>query len=65
MMDKKPQRPKERLLFIVALALLLFATPVLFFWARDDSPWYLVYLLWVFIIGLSAWQSLTRRPDDF
>ena len=56
--------PRERLTLIVALALLLFVTPVVFSWARDDSPWYLIYLLRLLIIVLSAWHSRSRRSDD-
>ena len=58
-------RPLERVILVIALALLLFATPVIYWWAQDDSPWILVYLLWLIIIGLSAWLNFTQRDDDF
>lgn len=63
-MNSPSRRPRESLILIVALAVLLFATPVVFSWAQDSSPWYLIYLLWMLIIGLSAWYSLSRRTDD-
>ena len=57
-------RPLERVILVIALALLLFATPVIYWWAQDDSPWFLVYLLWLIIIGLSAWLHFTQSDDD-
>jgi hypothetical protein len=51
-------------LLVTALALLLFATPVIYWWAQDDSPWYLVYVLWLVIIGFTAWLQLRRNRHD-
>ena len=65
MNDKPTRQPLERTILVVAVALLLFVTPVLYAWARDNSPWYVIYLLWLFIIGLSAWLYFTRRDNDF
>jgi len=65
MNDNRTRQPLERIILVFAVALLLFVTPVLYVWAWDDSPWYVVYLLWFFIIGLSAWMYFTRRDDDF
>lgn len=64
MNDALASHRREGLVLIVALALLLFATPVVYAWARDTSPWYLVYLLWLLIIVLGAWQARLRRTDD-
>jgi len=61
---KRSRRPGESVVLIVALALVLFATPVVFAWAHEGSPWYLVYLLWLFVIGLGAWRTMKHRPDD-
>jgi hypothetical protein len=64
-MKNKPIRhPRERLMLLVAFALMLFATPVIYFWSHEGSPWYLIYLLWFAVIALNAWHSLSRRPDD-
>ena len=65
-MNSKPSnRPLERTLLVVALALLLFATPVIYWWGQDDSPWFLIYVLWLVIIALSAWLYFTQSDDDF
>lgn len=64
MNNEQTNRSLEGVILIVALALLLFATPLIYWWAQDDSPWFLVYLLWLILIGLSAWLYFTRRGDD-
>jgi len=38
--------------------------PLLVWWASDDSPWYLPYLLWLVIIVLAAWLQRRKRTDD-
>jgi hypothetical protein len=30
-------------------------SPLVRWWAADDSPWYLPYLLWLLLIVLAAW----------
>ena len=65
MNSERPGQYFERVMLITALALLLFATPVIYWWAQDDSPWFLVYLLWLIMILLSAWLYFTQRDDDF
>lgn len=45
-------------------ALFLFVSPFTDWWARDDSPWYLPYLLWLGLIGLIAVVALRRDPHD-
>ena len=58
----EPGRQVERILLIVALAVFLFATPLVYWWASDDSPWYVVYLLWCAIIAFGAW--IWEGPED-
>ena len=63
----KPPDPIRRIewtLLVTALALLLFATPVVYWWAQDDSPWYLVYVLWLVIIGFTAWLQIRQKRHD-
>jgi hypothetical protein len=50
------------LLFLAALV--LFVSPFTDWWARDDSPWYLPYLLWLGLIGLIAAIALRRDSHD-
>lgn len=57
-------RPLERVLLVVMLAVVLFATPVTYLWAGDDSPWFMPYLLWLIVIVLIGWSSFRNRPHD-
>lgn len=59
---RAPRKIVERTLLLVLLALALFASPVMFAWAQDSSPWYAPYVLWSFVIAGSAWIS-SRRKD--
>lgn len=59
------RRAVERLLLVLALTLALFASPLVFLWARDGSPWYLVYLLWLLVIVLGGWAGRAHREHDF
>jgi hypothetical protein len=54
----------ERALLVLALTLGLFASPVIYVWARDGSPWYLVYLLWLAVIMLGGWVGRGSRGHD-
>lgn len=51
----------ERTVLLLLAALVLFATPVIFAWAQDASPWYVPYLLWATIIAGCAWISARRK----
>ncbi len=57
-----PRRQLDSVILLALLALLLFASPLMAWWARDTSPWYLPYLLWLLIILIGAWLHL-RRDD--
>lgn len=61
MNDRAPDKTLERTLLLVLLALVLFASPVMFAWAQDDSPWYAPYILWSAVIAGSAWISRRRK----
>ncbi len=60
----QPGRAVERALLVLALTLGLFASPVIYVWARDGSPWYLVYLLWLAVIMLGGWVGRGSRGHD-
>lgn len=61
-MDDRPtDKTIERTVLLVLLALVLFASPVMFAWAQDHSPWYTPYLLWSVVIAGVAWINYRRR----
>jgi hypothetical protein len=45
---------RDASVLIGLLAVLLFASPLMSWWIRGDGPWYLLYLLWLIVIGLGA-----------
>lgn len=58
--DSEIQLDKVILLFLFALFLLL--SPLINWWAADDSPWYAPYLIWLSIIFLAfILQRRSRR----
>lgn len=50
------------LLFLFALFLLI--SPFTTWWAADDSPWYLPYLIWLGLILLIVRTQSRRHPHD-
>lgn len=59
---RAPDKTIERTVLLVLLALVLFASPVMFAWAQDDSPWYTPYVLWAVVIAGAA--LIGRRRKD-
>lgn len=55
---------RDASVLIGLLAMLLFASPLLSWWARDDHPWYVLYLLWLIVIGLGALIHSRRGGYD-
>jgi hypothetical protein len=45
---------RDASVLIGLLAILLFASPLMSWLTRGDHPWYLLYLLWLIVIGLGA-----------
>ena len=45
---------KDSSVLIALLALLFFVSPLLVWWAGDQSPWFIPYLLWALIIVLAG-----------
>jgi hypothetical protein len=60
--DPRPPRDSTVLLFLFAL--LLFLSPLTWWWASDRSPWFLPYVLWLALIGLLAWNQWRRGHHD-
>jgi hypothetical protein len=61
MHDKAPDKTIERTFLLVLLAVVLFASPVMFAWAQDHSPWFTPYVLWIVVIAGTAWISRRRK----
>ncbi len=56
------QRP-DRVILLFLFALFLLISPMLGWWASDESPWYLPYLMWLFLIALCAWLHVRVRAS--
>ncbi len=61
---RETDRQRDKVILLFAFALFLLLSPLLVWWASDDSPWYLPYLLWLMIIVLAAWVQRRNRTDD-
>lgn len=57
--DNESRLDRVILLFLFALFLLL--SPLLNWWAADDSPWYVPYLIWLVIIVLAFFLERRMR----
>lgn len=60
--DRDPRYDRVLLLFLLGLFLLI--SPLMNWWAADDSPWYAPYLLWLGLIGLAAAVAARRDRHD-
>jgi len=60
----EPDQKRENTLLLTLLALFLFASPLTDWWAADDAPWFLPYLLWLAIILIGAWLSHRYQRHD-
>ncbi|HEB97069.1 MAG TPA: UTP--glucose-1-phosphate uridylyltransferase [Sedimenticola thiotaurini] len=58
------RRQKEHSLLLVLLALLLFASPLTFWWASGHHAWFLPYLLWLLLILAGAWLQVRHRRHE-
>ena len=56
-MKRQPENdpPVDTLVLLILFGVLLFASPVILWWTDPESPWYLPYLLWLFLIVLGGW----------
>ncbi len=60
MEPRVPDKTVERTLLLVLFMLVLFASPVMFAWATDDSPWYIPYTLWAGVVAAAAYINHRR-----
>lgn len=63
-MPRDPARRLDSSVLLFLFALFLWISPVLVLWARDSSPWYLLYLLWLIVIALIAWVNRGAGEHD-
>lgn len=61
----------DRVILLLLFALFLLLSPIVEWWAADDSPWYAPYLIWALLIALTyaLRRTITRhaageRRDD-
>ncbi len=59
-----PDRRLDLVLLLGLLAWLLFASPLMAWWANPQSPWYLPYLFWALLIALGAWLQRRRARHE-
>ena len=60
----EPEKQRESTLLLGLFILFLFASPLTLWWAADDHPWFLPYLLWLLIILIGAWLRNRYRHYD-
>lgn len=58
------QERRDLPLILVALALVLFASPFVYWWTNPDMPWYVPYLLWLGVIFLGGWSQWRRSHHE-
>jgi hypothetical protein len=51
----------DRVILLLLFALFLLLSPIIKWWAADDSPWYAPYLIWALLIALTF--RLRRHLD--
>ena len=57
-------RELDRIILLFLFALFLLISPLVGWWAAENSPWYLPYLLWSLIIVLAAWVQRGGTHHD-
>lgn len=50
-------------LFVFAVAVLLFASPVRRLWLAEGRPWYLPFAVWLGVIVLGGWAARRGGHD--
>ncbi|MCG8429270.1 MAG: hypothetical protein MI754_18110 [Chromatiales bacterium] len=60
----EPDKQRESTFLLALFVIFIFASPLTFWWANDDHPWFLPYLLWLLIILIGAWLTKRHRHHD-
>lgn len=53
--EVRAEQVYDRVILLLLLALFLLISPIIDWWAADDSPWYSPYLIWGLLISLTFW----------
>ncbi|MDH5785556.1 MAG: hypothetical protein OEZ16_08105 [Chromatiales bacterium] len=63
--DSRHEPGHDRVILLLLFALFLLLSPLLAWWAADDSPWYAPYLVWALLIALTYMvrRHLTRKAE--
>lgn len=59
-MASDSDRHLDRVVLLFLLALFLLVSPLVEWWAADDSHWLAPYLLWGLVIALTFWLQRRR-----
>lgn len=51
------------MLFVFAVAALLFGSPMRLLWLREEGPWYQPFAVWLGVIALGAWAARRSGHD--
>ena len=57
--EQRTEPVYDRVILLLLFALFLLFSPIVNWWAADDSPWYAPYLIWALLIALT--YGLQRR----
>ncbi|HSP80677.1 MAG TPA: hypothetical protein VLQ93_19265 [Myxococcaceae bacterium] len=62
---KRPSEPggQPAMLFVFAVAALLFGSPMRLLWLREEGPWYQPFAVWLGVIALGAWAARRSGHD--
>ena len=54
----------DHIVLLILFILLVFASPLVFWWMNPGSAWYLPYLFWLLVIVAGAWIFKRRGRHD-
>jgi uncharacterized membrane protein YoaK (UPF0700 family) len=57
--DQRTEPGYDRVILLLLFALFLLLSPIIEWWAADDSLWYTPYLIWALLIALTFWLRRT------
>ncbi|MGD8592809.1 MAG: hypothetical protein PVF82_08255 [Gammaproteobacteria bacterium] len=61
----RKQERRDLPVILASLMLVLFTSPLIFWWSSPDMPWYMPYVLWLLVIllaGYLQWRRLRYEP---